>query len=100
MHQKNVKQILYDLLLAGSNNGKHFRYCRTQLVSKSILMCLSIGTPKTSNFPFVPNGKLTLFRCSNIYAHKGTLRSNSLTLKVPSKIAADNTFIIFTFIFQ
>ena len=20
--------------------------------------CLSIGTPKTSNFPFVPNGKL------------------------------------------
>ena len=24
-------------------------------------MCLSIGTPKTINFPFVPNGKLMFF---------------------------------------
>ena len=24
------------------------------------LMCLNIGTPKSSNFPFVPNGKLEL----------------------------------------
>ena len=29
--------------------GKQFR---------DILKCLSIGTPKTINFPFVPNGKL------------------------------------------
>ena len=28
--------------------------------------CLSIGTPKTINFPFVPNGKLMVFRCPNI----------------------------------
>ena len=30
------------------------------------LKCLSIGTPKTINFPFVPNGKLIDFRCPNI----------------------------------
>ena len=33
------------------------------------LKCLSIGTPKTINFPFVPNGKLIDFRCPNIQAH-------------------------------
>ena len=30
------------------------------------LKCLSIGTPKTINFPFVPNGKLIDLRCPNI----------------------------------
>ena len=30
------------------------------------LKCLSIGTPKIINFPFVSNGKLMIFRCSNI----------------------------------
>ena len=30
------------------------------------VMCLSIGTPKIINFPFVPNGKLTVFRCPTI----------------------------------
>ena len=29
------------------------------------LKCLSIGTPKTINIPFVPNGKLMIFRCPN-----------------------------------
>ena len=29
------------------------------------LKCLSIGTPKTINFLFVPNGKLMDFRCPN-----------------------------------
>ena len=33
------------------------------------LKCLSIGTPKTINFPFVSNGKLMVFRCPNIQAH-------------------------------
>ena len=33
------------------------------------LKCLSIGTPKTINFPFVSNGKLMIFRCPNIPAH-------------------------------
>ena len=32
-------------------------------------MCLSIGTPKTINFPFVPNGKLIVFRCPEMWAH-------------------------------
>ena len=33
------------------------------------LKCLSIGTPKTVNFPFVSNGKLMVFRCPNIQVH-------------------------------
>ena len=32
-------------------------------ISGGTLKCLSIGTPKTINFPFVPNGKLMNFRC-------------------------------------
>ena len=35
----------------------------------STLKCLKIGTPKTINFSFVSNGKLMVFRCSNIQAH-------------------------------
>ena len=30
------------------------------------LKCLSIGTPKTINFPFVSNEKLMIFRCPDI----------------------------------
>ena len=33
------------------------------------LKCLSIGTPKTINFPFVSNEKLMIFRCFNIQSH-------------------------------
>ena len=33
------------------------------------LKCLSIGTPKTNNFPFVSNEKLMIFMCPNIQAH-------------------------------
>ena len=33
------------------------------------LKCLSIGTHKTINFPFVSNGKLIVFMCPNIQAH-------------------------------
>ena len=32
------------------------------------LKCLSIGTPKIINFPFVSNGKLMFFRGPNIQA--------------------------------
>ena len=39
------------------------------LVVLFTLKCLSIGTPKTINFPFVSNGKLMVFRCPNIQAH-------------------------------
>ena len=28
--------------------------------------CLSTGTPKIINFPFVPNGKLIIFTCSRL----------------------------------
>ena len=33
------------------------------------LKCLSIGTPKAINFPFVSNEKLKFFRCPNVQAH-------------------------------
>ena len=33
---------------------------------KNTLMCLSIGTPKNYEFPFVPNGKFIIFRCPKI----------------------------------
>ena len=33
------------------------------------LECLSIGTPKAINFPFVLNEKLMFFRCPSIQAH-------------------------------
>ena len=32
-------------------------------------MCLSIGTPKNNNFPFVPNGKFDIFKCPKILAN-------------------------------
>ena len=33
------------------------------------LKCLSIGTPKAINFPFVSNEKLKFLRCPSIQAH-------------------------------
>ena len=33
------------------------------------LKCLSIGTPKAINFPFVSNETLMFFRCPSIQAH-------------------------------
>ena len=38
-------------------------------VDKSTLKCISIGTPKFINFPFVSNGKFMVFTCPNIHAH-------------------------------
>ena len=40
-----------------------------QVSKKSTLKCLSSETPKTINFPFVPNGKFMIFRCPNIEEH-------------------------------
>ena len=37
--------------------------------NSTTLKCVSIGTPKTINFPFVPNGKFMGFKCPNIQAH-------------------------------
>ena len=53
--------------------GRHLT-CYDQLQKKRLpsfshwitLMCLSIGTPKIINFPFVPNGKFIIFRCPKI----------------------------------
>ena len=36
---------------------------------KYTLMCLSIGTPKIINFPFVPNGKFITLKCPKIRAN-------------------------------
>ena len=47
------------VLLALEKNVKHRYYT---------LKCLSIGTPKTINFPFVPNGKLMVLGFS-IFEH-------------------------------
>ena len=35
-------------------------------ITNYTLKCLSIGTPKIINFPFVSNGKLMIFRCPDI----------------------------------
>ena len=42
---------------------------KVEFFSECTLKCLSIGTPKIINFPFVSNGKLMVFRCPNIQAH-------------------------------
>ena len=38
----------------------------TESLTQPTLKCVSIGTPKVINFPFVSNGKLIIFRCPNI----------------------------------
>ena len=43
--------------------------CKRLNTFYSTLKCLKIGTPKIINFPFVPNGKLMVFRCPKIKAH-------------------------------
>ena len=47
------------------------------------LMCLSIGTPKIINFPFVPNGKFIILRCPKI-------RANYILIKMCSIIGTPN----------
>ena len=62
------------------------------------LKCLSIGTPKTINFPFVSNGKLMLFRCPNIQAQYNEA-VNYLNFGTPEimnfPFAPNGKFIIF-----
>ena len=38
-------------------------------ITRDTLKCLSIGTPKIINFPFLSNGKFMVFTCPNIQAH-------------------------------
>ena len=42
---------------------------RSRPQTLNTLKCLSIGTPKAINFPFVSNEKLMIFRCPSIQAH-------------------------------
>ena len=58
-------------------------------------MCLSIGTPKIINFPFVPNGKLNIFRCPKFWAHYslivmclniGTLKNHHIPFGTNEKV--------------
>ena len=53
-----------NLLLLGVPILKHITVC-----FPITLKCLSIGTPKDINFPFVSNEKLMFFRCPSIQAH-------------------------------
>ena len=46
--------------------GKIMHYGMQAANSQYTLKRLNIGTPKVINFPFVPNGKLMIFRCPNI----------------------------------
>ena len=59
------------------------------------LKCLSIGTPRIINFPFVSNGKLTIFRCPNIQTdyneavlclNFGTPENNEFSIRDKRKI--------------
>ena len=73
--------------------AQHMFLCRIDknypLLSPNTLKCLSIGTPKTINFPFVSNWKLMVFRCPNIQTHYneaviylnfGTLKNNEFSI--------------------
>ena len=51
------------------NSKNHKLSIKIMLSHKcNTLKCLSIGTLETTDFPFVPNGKLMVFRCPNILA--------------------------------
>ena len=53
---------MFDFKPGDFNKCHHHHICHP-------LKCLSIGTPKIINFPFVSNGKLMVFRSPNIQAH-------------------------------
>ena len=44
-------------------------YFSRSVVKQYTLICLSIRTHKTTNFPFVPNGKYMVLRFPNIEVH-------------------------------
>ena len=67
-------------------------------VSENTLKCLSIGTPKTTNFPFVSNETIMIFRCSNIVSHynKAVIYLNFGTPKMMNfPFGTNGKFIIF-----
>ena len=55
--------------MAGKHGCVH-THLKSYIYSLTDIQCLSIGTSKTINFPFVSDGKLMNgFRCPNIQAH-------------------------------
>ena len=69
--------------------SQHGRKSKMVADTKNTLKCLSIGTPKIINFPFVSYGKLMFFRGPNILAHCnepvlclnfGTLENNEFSI--------------------
>ena len=58
----SVKVLVYRIQCTGL-------YCDVNRHLCTTLKCLSIGTPKAINFPFVSNETLIFFRCSSIQAH-------------------------------
>ena len=47
-------------------SGLYMLQLRPHVERETTIMCLSIETPKITNFHFVPNGKLIIFKCSKI----------------------------------
>ena len=56
-------------MLSSNFNKKGIVPISEKCYTETALKCLSIGTPKAINFPFVSNEKLMIFRCPNIQAH-------------------------------
>ena len=54
--------------VSSANFQKKFKLYHIE-ISRITLKCLSIGTPKIINFPFVSNGKFMVITCPNIQAH-------------------------------
>ena len=53
-------------------------------------MCLSVGTPKTINFPFVPDRKLTFLWMSQYFKHLrvySSTRTNAKTVTSESTLS-------------
>ena len=64
--KKSVVFLTTNFLGAYSDNENESGDSDPSITPVVTLMCLSIGTPKIINFPFVPNGKFIIFRCPKI----------------------------------
>ena len=66
----SINKVLKNAVLKLVHHIFNLSYYSVEILSKQVnpvtLRCLSIGTPKIINFPFVSNGKLMIFRCPNI----------------------------------
>ena len=86
------------LTLTLANTPAFFHRKIVSSFSTITLKCLSIGTPKIINFPFVSNGKLMIFRCPNIQTdyNKAVLCLNFGTPEIMNfPFGTNGKFIIF-----